>query len=214
MKARVLIAADHAATRLGVRLALGGGADCSEAVDADEAVAAALREQPDVCVIDFDPPARGIGAAARIAASVPATRVVLLTSRVDEDEFVAAMQAGAVGYLPQRVDPARLPHVVSGVMQGEAAVPRALVARLVAELRGRAGGRPRLVIEGRRSAELTAREWEVVDLLRQGSSTRAIAERLGISAVTVRRHASSGHRKLGVGSRAELLELLGADAAG
>jgi len=62
-------------------------------------------------------------------------------------------------------------------------------------------------VGGRKSAELTAREWEVLDLVRRGNSTRAIAERLGISAVTVRRHASSGNRKLGVRTREELLQL-------
>jgi DNA-binding NarL/FixJ family response regulator len=213
-KTRVLIAADHLATRVGVRLALADDAECVEAEDADEAVAVAIRDRPDVCVIDFDPPGRGIRAAAQITASVPGSSVVVLTRRIDADEFIAAMRAGAVGYLPEGVDPARLPHVVSGLMRGEAAVPRALVARLVSELRGRETRRRRLTLRGRKSAELTAREWEVLDMLREGASTRTIAERLGISAVTVRRHASSGHRKLGVRTRDELLRLLDGPDAG
>jgi DNA-binding NarL/FixJ family response regulator len=207
-KTRVLIAADHLATRVGVRLALADDAECLEAEDPDEAVAIATRERPDVCVIDFDPPARGIEVAAQITANVPESSVVMLTRRLDADEFIAAMRAGAIGYLPEGVDAARLPHVVSGLLRGEAAVPRALVARLVSELRGRETRRRRLTLRGRKSAELTAREWEVLELLREGASTRAIAERLGISAVTVRRHASSGHRKLGVHTRDELLQLL------
>jgi len=207
-KARVLIAADHLATRTGVRLAL-KGAECSEAEGADEAVGAAVRDKPDVCVIDFDPPGRGIRVAARITSKVPGTAVIMMTPRIAEEEFVAAVHAGVLGYIHEGIDPARLPHIVSGVMRGEAAVPRALVARLIVELRGRESRLRRLELHGAKSAELTAREWEVVDLLRQGSSTRAIAELLGISAVTVRRHASSGHRKLGVGTRAELMQLLG-----
>jgi DNA-binding NarL/FixJ family response regulator len=180
----------------------------------EQAVALAIRDQPDVCVIDLDPAARSIRTAARITEKVPSVSVIVLTRRVDADEFIAAMRAGAVGYLPEGFDPGRLPHVVNGVLRGEAAVPRVMVARLVSELRGRDGKRRRLTLRGRKSAELTAREWEVLDLVRRGESTRSIAERLGISAVTVRRHASSGNRKLGVRTREELMQLLqGAESA-
>lgn len=207
-KARVLIAADLRATRTGVRLALADAADCSEADDADSAVAAAVRDQPDVCVVDFDPPGRAIRATAEITAKVPRSAVVMMTRRLDEEEFIAAMRAGATGYLPEGVDPSRLPFVIRGLMRGEAAVPRSLVPRLIDELRGREGRRRHLDLYERRRVELTAREWDVVDLLRKGMSTRAIADLLGISAVTVRRHVSAVHRKLGVRSRAELLQLL------
>jgi two-component system, NarL family, nitrate/nitrite response regulator NarL len=207
VKARVLIAADHLATRTGVRLALGSAADCSEADDTEAAVATAVRDQPDVCVVDFDPPGRAIRAAAEITSKVPRAAVVVMTRRIDEEEFIAAVRAGAIGYLPEGVDPARLPYVISSVMRGEAAVPRALVPRLIDELRGREGRR-HLDLYQRKRVELTGREWEVVDLLRKGLSTRAIAELLGISAVTVRRHISAVHAKLGVQSRAELLRLL------
>jgi len=212
-RARVLIAADHLATRTGVRLALAGAADCSEAGDTDSAVAAALREQPDVCVVDFDPPGRAIRAAAEIVSKVPRASVVVMTRRIDEEEFIAAVRAGAIGYLPEGVDPARLPYVIRSLMRGEAAVPRALVPRLIDELRGREGRRHLDLFE-RKPVELTGREWEVVDLLRKGMSTRSIADLLGISAVTVRRHVSAVHGKLGVNSRAELLRLLATNGNG
>ena len=210
-KARVLIAADRLATRTGMRLALAEDAECSEAGDAEAAVAAAVRDKPDVCVFDFDPPGRAIRATAEITSRVPEASVVMFTRRMDEEEFLAAVRAGVTGYLPEDVDPARLPYVVRSVMRGEAAVPRALVARLIDELRGREGRRRSFQIQERRRVELTAREWDVVDLLRQGLSTRSIAEILGISAVTVRRHVSAVHGKLGVNTRAELLELLAAE---
>lgn len=210
-RARVLIAADRLATRTGMRLALAEDAECSEAGDAEAAVAAAVRDRPDVCVFDFDPPGRAIRATAEITSRVPEASVVMFTRRMDEEEFLAAVRAGATGYLPEDVDPARLPYVVRSVMRGEAAVPRALVARLIDELRGREGRRRSFQIQERRRVELTAREWDVVDLLRQGLSTRSIAEVLGISAVTVRRHVSAVHGKLGVNTRAELLELLAAE---
>jgi DNA-binding NarL/FixJ family response regulator len=210
-KARVLIGADRLATRTGMRLALADDADCSEADDAETAVAAAVRDKPDVCVFDFDPPGRAIRATAEITSKVPEASVVMFTRRIDEEEFLAAVRAGATGYLPEDVDPSRLPYVVRSVMRGEAAVPRALVARLIDELRGREGRRRSFDVQERRHVELTAREWDVVDLLRQGLSTRSIAEILGISAVTVRRHVSAVHGKLGVHTRAELLELLAAE---
>jgi DNA-binding NarL/FixJ family response regulator len=210
-KARVLIGADRLATRTGMRLALAHDADCSEADDAETAVAAAVRDKPDVCVFDFDPPGRAIRATAEITSKVPEASVVMLTRRIDEEEFLAAVRAGATGYLPEDVDPSRLPYVVRSVMRGEAAVPRALVARLIDELRGREGRRRSFEVQERRQVELTAREWDVVDLLRQGLSTRSIAEILGISSVTVRRHVSAVHGKLGVHTRAELLELLAAE---
>ena len=212
-RARVLIAADHVATRTGVRLALADAADCSEAGDAESAVAAAVREQPDVCVVDFDPPGRAIRAAAEIVSKVPRASVVVMTRRIDEEEFIAAVRAGAIGYLPEGVNPARLPYVIRSLMRGEAAVPRALVPRLIDELRGREGRRHLDLFE-RKPVELTGREWEVVDLLRKGMSTRSIADLLGISAVTVRRHVSAVHGKLGVNSRAELLRLLATNGNG
>jgi DNA-binding NarL/FixJ family response regulator len=91
-------------------------------------------------------------------------------------------------------------------MRGEAAVPRTLVTRLIDELRGREQRR-HLELHERR-IETTTREWEVVECLRQGMSTREIAQLLGIADVTVRRHISGVHQKLGIRTRAELLRLL------
>jgi two-component system, NarL family, nitrate/nitrite response regulator NarL len=205
-RARVLIAADHDATRAGMRLALSDAADCDEVDDDEAAVTAALRDRPDVCVVDFTPPGRSIRAAAEITSKLPGAAVVVMTERVDEDEFLAAIQAGASGYVSQHIDPARLPYLIRDVMRGEAAVPRALVGRLVAEVRGRERRR-RLEVHAQ-SVLLTERESQMVDALRGGMTTRQIAEWLGISEVTVRRHISGVHRKLGVRTRADLLELL------
>lgn len=208
VRARVLIAADQMPTRVGLRLALEPTADCTEADDGASAVTAAERDHPDVCLLDFDAPGRGLRVASEILARVPDVHVIVLTSRVEEDEFIAAMRAGASGYLPQGLDPSRLPHVVAGVMRGEAAVPRHFVTRLVDELRGRARAHRSLTLSPERSVELTSREWEAVELLRQDLPTREIGVRLGISQVTVRRHLSSAYAKLGVSSRAAALQLL------
>ena len=206
-KVRVLIAADHGATRTGIRLALSDSADVSEADDAEAAVDMAVRDRPDVCVVDFTPPGRGIRAAAEITTRLPGAAVVVMTDHVDEEEFLDAIQAGATGYVSQQIDPSRLPHVIRDVMRGEAAVPRALVMRLLDEFRGRE--RRRVALRDRRGIELTEREWQVVDGLLHGMSTKQIAERLGIHEVTVRRHISAVYQKVGVRTRSELLDVLG-----
>src|SRR5579863_72529 len=152
-RARVLIAADHDATRTGIRLALADAADVSEANDAEAAVDMAIRDRPDVCVVDFTPSGRGIRATAEITTRLPGATVVVMTDRVDEDEFLNAIQAEATGYVSQQIDPARLPHLIRDLMRGEAAVPRALVARLLDEFRGRE--RRRLALREKRGVELT-----------------------------------------------------------
>ena len=207
-RARVLIAADSVPTRVGLRLALESEAVCTEAGDSESAVAAAVRERPDVCLLDFEAPGRGLWTVSEIVSRVPGALVIVLTNRVAEDEFLAAVRAGASGYLPQGLDPERLPFVVRSVMRGEAAVPRHFVAKLIDELRGRDRGHRSLRLAGERRVDLTAREWEVVELLRQGLATREIATQLQISQVTVRRHLSAAYGKLGVASRASALQLL------
>jgi DNA-binding NarL/FixJ family response regulator len=211
-RARVLIAADSVPTRVGLRLALESDAVCTEAGDSESAVAAAVRERPDVCLLDFEAPGRGLRTVSEIVSRVPGALVIVLTNHVEEVEFLAAVRAGASGYLPQGLDPERLPFVVRSVMRGEAAVPRHFVAKLIDELRGRDRSHRTLRLPDERRVELTSREWEVVELLRQGLSTREIATRLEISQVTVRRHLSAAYGKLGVGTRAAALQLL-ADAS-
>jgi DNA-binding NarL/FixJ family response regulator len=205
--ARVLIAAERRPTRARLRLALEGDASCSEASDADSAVAAAVRDRPDVCLLSLKAGANRIRAAAEIVARVPSVAVIVLTNRPDEEEFMAAMRGGASGYLPQSLDPDRLPHVVRGAIRGEPAVPRRFVARLLAELQHQTQART-FVRVGAVRVPLTIRESEVVELLRRGASTAEIAEELGIAAVTVRRHVGSIEQKLGVSTRVALMRLL------
>jgi DNA-binding NarL/FixJ family response regulator len=205
---RVLIAANHLPTRTGLRLALESDAVCSEAADDEGAVAAAVREHPDVCLLELGGPGRGLGTVAEIIAQVPGALVIVLSDRVAEDEFLAALRAGASGYLPHNVNPARLPLVVRSVLRGEAAVPRTFVAKLIEELRGSSRGRRALVLQDGTRLELTPRESEVLELAQQGLSTREIAVRLGISPVTVRRHLAAAYARLGVSTRAAALALL------
>src|SRR5262249_30517065 len=125
---RIVLADDHSATRLGVRIALeeGGFRVVAEAGDARGAVEAALEHRPDVCLLDVYMPGGGITAAAELAEALPFMPIVMLTvSDTDEDLF-EALRAGARGYLLKDTDPARLPHALRGALNGEAPMPRAL----------------------------------------------------------------------------------------
>jgi DNA-binding NarL/FixJ family response regulator len=210
VKPRVLIADDHPPTRAGARAALEAEFDiCGEAASAGETVELALKEVPDICLIDVHMPGGGVAAAAEITAKLPATAVVMLTISQHDDDLFAALSAGAVGYLLKGIDPARLPNALLGVLQGEAAVPRPLVARVLAELRDQSARR-RLPMVGQRPVTLTNREWQVLDLMRDGFTTKEIANRLFIASVTVRTHISSILRKLDVADRDAAIGLVGA----
>ena len=205
----MVIADDHPPQRAGVRASLeeGGFDVVAEAGDAGAAFAAVQQHKPDVVLLDIHMPGSGIAAAARISSDVPETAVVMLTvSRNDADLF-DALKAGAAGYLLKDMDSDRLPEALRGVLKGEAAMPRALVARLMDEFRER-GPRRKLPLIGRKGAELTSKEWEVLDLLREGLTTAQVAERLFVSPVTVRTHVSAILRKLKVKSREEAIRLL------
>jgi DNA-binding NarL/FixJ family response regulator len=204
---RVVVADDHPMTRVGVRVALerDGFVICAEAEDAASAVEAAERESPDICLLDIQMPGSGIHAAEEIARKVPDAAIVMLTvSRSDRDLF-DALRVGASGYLLKDTDPERLPLALRGVLEGEAALPRHLVALVIEEFRERGRRRP---ILKKRGVVLTDREWEVLDLMSQGLTTFEIADRLFIEPVTVRTHVSAILKKLRVSSRKAALELL------
>jgi DNA-binding NarL/FixJ family response regulator len=204
---RVLIADDHPMARVGVRIALerGGFAVCAEVADVESAIEAAEREQPDICLLDIQMPGSGIHAAEEIGKRIPDSAIVMLTvSRIDTDLF-DALRAGASGYLLKDIDPTRLPLVLRRVLDGEAALPRHLVALVIDEFRERGRRRPLLK---RRGVVLTDREWEVLELMSHGLTTFEIADRLFIEPVTVRTHVSAILKKLHVSSRKAALQLI------
>jgi DNA-binding NarL/FixJ family response regulator len=208
-RASVLIADDHVPTRAAVRLALerGGFDVCAEAGDAASSVALARALRPDVALLDIHMPGDGIRAAAEITAHVPDTAVVMLTVSSAEGDLFGALKSGASGYLLKDTDPDRLPMALRGVLDGEAALPRALVTRILEEFRI-GSPRARLPVRGKPPARLTTREWEVLEGLGEGLSTAEIGERLFISNVTVRSHVSAVLRKLRVPNRASAVRVL------
>ena len=178
----------------------------AEADDAQRALELTHSVRPDVCLFDVHMPGSGIRAAREVTERMPGTPVVMLAGVAGDDELFDALRAGAAGFLMMDTDPERLPHALRGVLAGEAAVPRRLVSRLIDEFRMQ-GRRRRLVVEGKRGPELSRREWEVLELFRQGLTTRETADRLFLSPVTVRRHVSAVVQKLQVPDREAAVRL-------
>jgi DNA-binding NarL/FixJ family response regulator len=139
------------------------------------------------------------------------TVVVVLTRRRNGEELVAAVRAGAAGYLGEDVSQARLPAIMRGILDGEVALPRRETQHLLDAIRGRDARQA--AIAARAATALTARELEVLDLVVAQVPTGEMARRLGVSQVTVRRHVSSVLGKLSLPSRAAAVELLGERSA-
>lgn len=133
---RVLIADDHLRIRSALRedLQRGGLEICAEAGTGAEALAAARRERPDVCLLDVHMPGDGLTTATAIRQALPATKVVLITAAPDEEGALAAARAGAQGYLAKDVNPRKLPQIIRAVAGGEAAYPRLLLGSLLRAL--------------------------------------------------------------------------------
>jgi DNA-binding NarL/FixJ family response regulator len=203
MSQRTVVVADSdQVSRLGIRMALmrGGFQVVGEAPAGEAAVGLVARECPEVCLLDVCIPGGGIETARRMAEVAPTTSVVMLAVSTDTDEVLASLRAGALGYLPKDMSPDRLPAALSGVLKGEAALPRTLVRRVLQELRATSVSYvPGAVRVG--DVELSPRESEIFRMLRSGLSTIEVADMLSLSPITVRRHISAGVAKLGVPDR-------------
>jgi DNA-binding NarL/FixJ family response regulator len=175
--------------------------------DAAEAVQAALRKQPDICLLDIRMPGSGLAAAWEIAARLPQAKIVMLTVSDEDTDLFTALRAGADGYLLKNMNMRRLPDALHGVFAGEAAMPRELVARVLERCHAREPRWRLLVTAGVSQGRLTSREWEVLALLARSHTTAEIAARLVLSASAVRAHITSIVRKLQVEDRAAAAEL-------
>lgn len=176
------------------------------AQDAREAIQMASQERPDLALLDVRMPGNGIRAAEAIAMTLPETAVVMLTASHADGDLFSALGAGAVGYLLKDSPRPRLLADLRRIARGEAAVSGRVLLRLVEQFRIRE--QHRLLRDNGSSAQLSAREWQVLALGRDGATTEEIADRLGISACTVRSHFSALMAKLGVSTRSEAYGLL------
>ena len=183
-------------------------------------MAAALRDSPDVCVLDVKLPGGGLSAAWEIGARLPRAKLVMLAVSAAESDLFAALRAGAEGYLLKSANWSRLPNVLATVCAGEAVVDPPFVARLLLHFRAReprwrrpvslvpAGPQPSALTYEPAEAHLTSREWEVLGLLSEGMSTADIARILVLSQSAVRVHIAAIVRKLRVPDRAAAVEVL------
>jgi len=193
---RVAIADDHRVVRVGLEQLLStfddvelvGVADGGEA-----AVELCLDRRPDVLLLDLSmPDLDGVEVSHRLAAESPETRVVVFTSFSDRDRIVAALDAGAVGYLLKDAEPAEILAAIRAASRGEAPLAPKAAAALLA---GRS--RPPNAIE------LTGREREVLSLVVAGMANKQIARRLGISEKTVKGHLTNLFQRIGVADRTQ-----------
>lgn len=203
----VVVADDEAPHRRQIREALErhGFVVVAEVGDATGAISSATRLRPDICLIEIDLPGEGLNAIGRIAKASPRTMIVVLSRSERPEDVVSAFTRGASGYLLKGISGDRLASTLRGANAGEPPLSRSLVPHLVDEIRR--GSIRRLTLPGG-PVTLTPREWEVGDLLREGHSTGEIADRLGVSPVTVRRHVGLLLHKLGAESREQAVELL------
>jgi NarL family two-component system response regulator LiaR len=194
---RILIADDHAVVRQGLRTFLALQEDMevvADAADGEEAVRAAAAHAPDVVLMDLVMPRLGgVEAIRRIVAGRPATRVIALTSFLDDDKVLPAVRAGAAGYLLKDVLPPELVRAIRTVHRGEALLHPAVAARVLEEVATPAAPPP----------ALTPREREVLALLARGLANKRIAQELGIAEKTVKIHVSRVLHKLGVADRTQ-----------
>jgi DNA-binding NarL/FixJ family response regulator len=207
MKSRAVFIADsQPAFRAGLRSVLeeAGLEVLGEADDALEALDEIAELQPGICLIDANLRG-GIVAVSRITQRVGAPAVLVLASMLTPDGLLAALRAGASGYLPRSTSGTGLVRAVESVLDGHFAVTRGSVTALIHEVRG--GGRQRLSIGGI-PVSLTEREAQVLEFFAGGMPTQEIASELGLSPVTVRRHLGAIAAKVGKRGREQLLRLV------
>ncbi len=190
---RVVLVDDHAVLRRGLGSLLAGVADIvvvGEAGDGEEAIRVARATRPDVIMMDLQMPGTDGVAATRRITEEGLGDVLVLTSFSDAERIVAALDAGAVGYLLKDADPDDLVEGVRAVHRGESPLhPR--VARHF--LGARAG----------HGVDLSPREREVLGLVREGLANKQIARRLGITERTVKAHLTSVFARIGVTDRTQ-----------
>ena len=195
---RVILADDHPMFRAGVAASLGAADDVElvgQADDARGALALAREHLPDIALLDVNMPGSGLAAARDITSACPATRVVMLTVSEDEDDLLAAMKAGASGYVLKGAGATELVGVLRAVSAGEVYVAPALAWQMLREM-----SKPR---DSNPIDDLTAREREVLELVAQGFTNLEIGERLNLAEKTIKHYMTNILGKLHVRSRVE-----------
>lgn len=208
---RILICEDQTLMREGLKtiLELDGGEPpfeiIGEAADGEEAVRQARKLSPDVVLMDIQMPRQnGVQATAAITTTLPATRVIILTTFDSEDYVFEAIKAGAMGYLLKDTPATELAATIRRVQQGESFIQPQVATKLLMEF-----GRRGTITRGPASEDedLSQRELDVLKLLAQGASNREIANRLVLAEGTIKNHVSNILIKLHAANRTQAANL-------
>lgn len=199
---RILIADDHSVVRAGLRALLERHNNfrvVAEAPTGEEAVLKAAELQPDVAVLDVRMPGiSGIEACRQIVAKAPGCRVIMLTSYAEDELLMAAIQAGAMGYVLKRIGDNELVQAVERVSRGEGMLDPAMTASVFAEVR-----KANQAQQAAAFSDLTPQELAVLARVAEGLTNRQIAVKLFLGEGTVRNYVSSVLAKIGASNRAE-----------
>lgn len=199
-KIRLLLADDHRMVREGLK-AFFSPTDqfevIAEAEDGVEAVDKAVRYQPDVILLDLIMPKMdGIEAARRIREELPSSKIIIITSSLEESQVIASVRAGASGYLLKDSSPLEIEEAIKMVFRGETAFPSRITSIMVKEL-------TRQDKPPSKCTTLTEREIEILKLVAGGLSNQEIADRLFLSVWTVRTYVTGILAKLEVENRTQ-----------
>lgn len=198
---RVVVADDSAAFREGFSMMVRAAAEVElvgQAATAEDAVLTVLRVQPDVVVMDLHmPEAGGVEATRRVVEASPHVRVLVLSMLEDDDSLVAALRAGASGYLVKGASQAEVVRAITAVASGQVIFAPTVARRVLDHVAGEPAPDP--------FPDLTRREREVLDALARGHDNTRIARDLGIAPKTVRNTLSTVFTKLAVADRSEAI---------
>jgi len=196
---RVILADDHAVVRAGIRQFMERNREIqvvAEAGDGPQAVSAIQEHRPDVAILDLQMPGMsGIEVTRWVRANARSTGVLILTAYDDDPYVLAALQAGANGYVLKTADAAEIVRSVHAVYEGKSALDPAIARKVMGLVSGRRG---ETAVE-----RLTDRELEVLTLAARGYTNRAIGHQLGISDRTVQGHLARVFSKMQAASRTE-----------
>jgi len=196
---RILIADDHPVVRKGLKALLNtepGLEVVGEAADGEQAVTKARTLKPDVILMDLSMPRKdGVQAISEIRQEVPGVKILVLTSFAEDKRIIAAIEAGALGYLLKESSPHELVRAVRTVYRGDSSLHPTVAHKLIHSLQRSS--------EGPQTESLTIREIKVLRLIAEGLSNHDIAKKLFISEPTVRTHVSNILRKLHLDNRTQ-----------
>lgn len=203
---RVLLVDDHEIVRVGLRTVLSQHRSIQvvgESATVAQAIRQAAKLKPDVVLMDVRlPDGSGVDACRDILASFPAIRVIILTSYADDDSVLAAVLAGAHGYVLKEIDSASLTSAIQAVSEGRSILDPTVTDRALGWLRGLAAGAD---IPG--SEKLSAQEERVLALVAEGQTNKEIATALDLSDKTVKNYLANIFQKLHVTRRAQAAAL-------